>query len=290
MTTKIFITPKNFGDKSQTRYFSDKEEMSKDIKRMMDLDIIRDMALATMAEDSSITYDLAYKIAKAEYLGEEIEIPIPPITIEEDLLEETIDGEQSLVEEISVPQIQEEQMPENITLPQVQEEIKTNDITMPQSEEKLITDDIVIPKLEDVLLPNIEEPILPTKTTDNEVHSEPTLSDELLIPNFNTNFNIDLPEEIEQPKKEENELLIDVVEPKKTETEGFSSLLKNTETTLIPQTNENSISNESNQNDLLSDLPDFSDFKLPDDIEELQTLKTGIANEVLLTDPILQKK
>ena len=88
MALNTFLTPKNNEFKSDllmTRYMSEKEVLPDELRMLMDVDIIRDLALRTMHINPDMPYDLASLTARQVYLGEPITgIELPIITDDEE--------------------------------------------------------------------------------------------------------------------------------------------------------------------------------------------------------------
>ena len=101
MALNTFLTPKNNEFKSDllmTRYMSEKEVLPDELRMLMDVDIIRDLALRTMHINPDMPYDLASLTARQVYLGEPITgIELPIITDDE---EEIVFEEGNLKEDI----------------------------------------------------------------------------------------------------------------------------------------------------------------------------------------------
>ena len=117
MALNTFLTPKNNEFKSDllmTRYMSEKEVLPDELRMLMDVDIIRDLALRTMHINPDMPYDLASLTARQVYLGEPITgIELPIITDDEeeivfeednvikDILEETKEEIHDLINDVS---------------------------------------------------------------------------------------------------------------------------------------------------------------------------------------------
>lgn len=104
MALNTFLTPKNNEFKSDllmTRYMSEKEVLPDELRMLMDVDIIRDLALRTMHINPDMPYDLASLTARQVYLGEPITgIELPIITDdEEEIVFEEGNLEEDIIEE-----------------------------------------------------------------------------------------------------------------------------------------------------------------------------------------------
>lgn len=104
MALNTFLTPKNNEFKSDllmTRYMSEKEVLPDELRMLMDVDIIRDLALRTMHINPDMPYDLASLTARQVYLGEPITgIELPIITDdEEEIVFEEGNAEEDIIEE-----------------------------------------------------------------------------------------------------------------------------------------------------------------------------------------------
>ena len=101
MALNTFLTPKNNEFKSDllmTRYMSEKEVLPDELRMLMDVDIIRDLALRTMHINPDMPYDLASLTARQVYLGEPITgIELPIITDDE---EEIVFEEDNVIKDI----------------------------------------------------------------------------------------------------------------------------------------------------------------------------------------------
>jgi hypothetical protein len=106
MELNTYITPSNNEFKErirETRYMSYNDIISDEIKILMDIDIIRDLANKAMYINNQLPYDVASMTARQIYLGEPITgIEIPQIEIEE---EEVVNDNEIIIEE---PIIKEE--------------------------------------------------------------------------------------------------------------------------------------------------------------------------------------
>ena len=106
MELNTYITPSNNEFKErirETRYMSYNDIISDEIKILMDIDIIRDLANKAMYINNQLPYDVASMTARQIYLGEPITgIEIPQIEIEE---EEIVNDNEIVIEE---PIIKEE--------------------------------------------------------------------------------------------------------------------------------------------------------------------------------------
>ena len=89
MVLHTYMTPRNNEFKErikETRYMSYNDTISDDIKKLMDIDIVRDLANKAMYLNDKLPYDVASMNAKQIYLGEPIKgIEIPLIEEEEDI-------------------------------------------------------------------------------------------------------------------------------------------------------------------------------------------------------------
>ncbi|MEG1048816.1 MAG: hypothetical protein RSD06_00935, partial [Bacilli bacterium] len=102
MATMTYVTPNNNEFKQkimETRYLSDNEVLSDNIKKLMDIDIVRDLANKAIHLNPDMPYDVASLTAKQIYLGEPItgiELPI----IEEETIEEELSTPSDILEDL----------------------------------------------------------------------------------------------------------------------------------------------------------------------------------------------
>ena len=178
MTEQMYITPSNNNEKSHirdTRYFSSNENISENIKKMMELDIIRDLALKNMENDKTISYEIAHKLAKDEFYGEEIEIPIPPIEIEETFKIENNNVEDEIKDISNIEKLSDQT--DEIIIPEINIE---TDINLPLDIEKEINKSDSIETLEN-LKEELNNGILPSESlivdeNEKDLENEETLN------------------------------------------------------------------------------------------------------------------
>ena len=177
MALNTFLTPKNNEFKSDllmTRYMSEKEVLPDELRMLMDVDIIRDLALRTMHINPDMPYDLASLTARQVYLGEPITgIELPIITDDE---EEIVFEEDNVIKDII-----EEPKEEIIEEPKEEINDLINDVSEmgdliedSSSMDELIND---MPKNDE--LANMDE-LINDAPNDDELIEEPSGIDELI--------------------------------------------------------------------------------------------------------------
>lgn len=177
MALNTFLTPKNNEFKSDllmTRYMSEKEVLPDELRMLMDVDIIRDLALRTMHINPDMPYDLASLTARQVYLGEPITgIELPIITDdEEEIVFEEGNLEEDIIEEPKEEIIEESKEEINDLINDVSE--MGDLIEDSSSMDELIND---IPKNDE--LANMDE-LINDAPNDDELIEEPSGIDELI--------------------------------------------------------------------------------------------------------------
>ena len=176
MALNTFLTPKNNEFKSDllmTRYMSEKEVLPDELRMLMDVDIIRDLALRTMHINPDMPYDLASLTARQVYLGEPITgIELPIITDDEEEIVFEEDKKEDIIEEPKEEIIEEPKEEINDLINDVPEMDYL--IEDSSSMDELIND---IPKNDE--LANMDE-LINDAPNDNELIEEPSGIDELI--------------------------------------------------------------------------------------------------------------
>ncbi len=302
MALNTFLTPKNNEFKSDllmTRYMSEKEVLPDELRMLMDVDIIRDLALRTMHINPDMPYDLASLTARQVYLGEPITgIELPIITDDE---EEIVFEEDNVIKDII-----EEPKEEIIEEPKEEINDLINDVSEmgdlivdSPSMDELFSD---IPKNEEL----IEEPSGIDELIDNSSSMDELIDDssdkvnddglkeELVLPGINDELK-----EVEETSMgelfndvdsnlevEKMDLFSDLPEENNEKLELFSDLPEenNEELELF----NNDISD--NALDALHDTLNSQNQPTMEDIEEKlgNTLTNGLSMD-FLDEPVLQK-
>ena len=260
MALNTFLTPKNNEFKSDllmTRYMSEKEVLPDELRMLMDVDIIRDLALRTMHINPDMPYDLASLTARQVYLGEPITgIELPIITDDE---EEIVFEEDNVIKDII-----EEPKEEIIEEPKEEINDLINDVSEmgdlivdSPSMDELFSD---IPKNDEL----IEEPsgineLIDDSSSMDELIEEPSGINELINDSSNTDELIDDSSSMDE--------LID-------DSNGFDKLIDDTSSMdeLIDDSNgfDKMINDSSNMDELFSDIPKNEELiEEPSGIDEL---------------------
>lgn len=130
MELNTYITPSNNEFKErirETRYMSYNNVLSDEIKMLMDIDIVRDLANRAMYINNQLPYDVASLTARQIYLGEPITgIEIPLIEEEDEIINdnEIIIEEPIFEKEEIIDDIEEEIIPEEIISDEIIDEVK----------------------------------------------------------------------------------------------------------------------------------------------------------------------
>ena len=176
MALNTFLTPKNNEFKSDllmTRYMSEKEVLPDELRMLMDVDIIRDLALRTMHINPDMPYDLASLTARQVYLGEPITgIELPIITDDEEEIVFEEDKKEDIIEEPKEEIIEEPKEEINDLINDVPE--MGDLIEDSSSMDELIND---MPKNDE--LANMDE-LINDAPNDDELIEEPSSIDELI--------------------------------------------------------------------------------------------------------------
>ena len=260
MALNTFLTPKNNEFKSDllmTRYMSEKEVLPDELRMLMDVDIIRDLALRTMHINPDMPYDLASLTARQVYLGEPITgIELPIITDDE---EEIVFEEDNVIKDII-----EEPKEEIIEEPKEEINDLINDVSEmgdlivdSPSMDELFSD---IPKNEEL----IEEP-----SGINELIDDSSSMDELINDAPNDNELIEEPSGIDELIDDSNSMdeLID-------DSNSFDKLIDDSSSMdeLINDTNgfDELFNDSSNMDEFFSDIPKNDELiEEPSGIDEL---------------------
>ena len=302
MALNTFLTPKNNEFKSDllmTRYMSEKEVLPDELRMLMDVDIIRDLALRTMHINPDMPYDLASLTARQVYLGEPITgIELPIITDDE---EEIVFEEDNVIKDII-----EEPKEEIIEEPKEEINDLINDVSEmgdlivdSPSMDELFSD---IPKNEEL----IEEPSGIDELIDNSSSMDELIDDssdkvnddglkeELVLPGINDELK-----EVEETSMgelfndvdsnlevEKMDLFSDLPEENNEKLELFSDLPEENKEELDLFNNDIS----DNALDALQDTLDVQNQPTLEDIEEKlgNTLTNGLSMD-FLDEPVLQK-
>ena len=317
MALNTFLTPKNNEFKSDllmTRYMSEKEVLPDELRMLMDVDIIRDLALRTMHINPDMPYDLASLTARQVYLGEPITgIELPIITDDEEEIVFEEDKKEDIIEEPKEEIIEEPKEEINDLINDVPE--MGDLIEDSSSMDELIND---MPKNDEL----IEEP-----SSIDELINDSSSMDELIDDSNSIDELIDDPngiDEIIEDSSSMDELIDDSSD--KVNDDSLKEELDlpgiNDELKAIEETSTGELINDIDSNfevekmDLFSDLPeenkeeldlfnnDISDNALDalqdtldvqnqptlEDIEEKlgNTLTNGLSMD-FLDEPVLQK-
>ena len=323
MALNTFLTPKNNEFKSDllmTRYMSEKEVLPDELRMLMDVDIIRDLALRTMHINPDMPYDLASLTARQVYLGEPITgIELPIITDDEEEIVFEEDKKEDIIEEPKEEIIEEPKEEINDLINDVPE--MGDLIEDSSSMDELIND---MPKNDE--LANMDE-LINDAPNDDELIEEPSGIDELINDSSSMDELIDDSnsiDEIIEDSSSMDELIDDSSD--KVNDDSLKEELDlpgiNDELKAIEETSTGELINDIDSNfevekmDLFSDLPeenkeeldlfnnDISDNALDalqdtldvqnqptlEDIEEKlgNTLTNGLSMD-FLDEPVLQK-
>ena len=239
MELNTYITPSNNEFKErirETRYMSYNNVLSDEIKMLMDIDIVRDLANRAMYINNQLPYDVASLTARQIYLGEPITgIEIPLIEEEED---EIINDNEIIIEE---PIFEKEEIIDDI-----EEEIIS---------EEIISDEI-IDEVKEEIIDDTSDELEKTFDLSNMLSELPVgMLDE--IPNKNMLDELPIGDEI---NNNNNDLIIDDSLLESLQKENNNDLLKITDEVL-----NNSLDNLPKEefvvDDLLNDLPLENDKK-----------------------------
>ena len=323
MALNTFLTPKNNEFKSDllmTRYMSEKEVLPDELRMLMDVDIIRDLALRTMHINPDMPYDLASLTARQVYLGEPITgIELPIITDDEEEIVFEEDKKEDIIEEPKEEIIEEPKEEINDLINDVPE--MGDLIEDSSSMDELIND---MPKNDE--LANMDE-LINDAPNDDELIEEPSGIDELINDSSSMDELIDDSNSIDELIEDSSSMdeLIDDSSDKVNDDslkEDLDLPGINDELKAIEETNMGELINDIDSNyevekmDLFSDLPeenkeeldlfnnDISDNALDalqdtlevqnqptlEDIEEKlgNTLTNGLSMD-FLDEPVLQK-
>lgn len=323
MALNTFLTPKNNEFKSDllmTRYMSEKEVLPDELRMLMDVDIIRDLALRTMHINPDMPYDLASLTARQVYLGEPITgIELPIITDDEEEIVFEEDKKEDIIEEPKEEIIEEPKEEINDLINDVPE--MGDLIEDSSSMDELIND---MPKNDE--LANMDE-LINDAPNDDELIEEPSGIDELINDSSSMDELIDDSNSIDELI--ENSSSMDELIDDSSDKVNDDSLKEdldlpgiNDELKAIEETSTGELINDIDSNfevekmDLFSDLPeenkeeldlfnnDISDNALDalqdtldvqnqptlEDIEEKlgNTLTNGLSMD-FLDEPVLQK-
>lgn len=257
MALNTFLTPKNNEFKSDllmTRYMSEKEVLPDELRMLMDVDIIRDLALRTMHINPDMPYDLASLTARQVYLGEPITgIELPIITDDEEEIVFEEDKKEDIIEEPKEEIIEEPKEEINDLINDVPEmgdlieDSSSMDELIDDSSDKVNDDSLK----EELDLPGINDELKAIEET----------STGELINDIDSNFEV-----------EKMDLFSDLPEENKEELDLFN----------------NDISD--NALDALQDTLDVQNQPTMEDIEEKlgNTLTNGLSMD-FLDEPVLQK-
>ena len=286
MALNTFLTPKNNEFKSDllmTRYMSEKEVLPDELRMLMDVDIIRDLALRTMHINPDMPYDLASLTARQVYLGEPITgIELPIITDDE---EEIVFEEDNVIKDI----IEE---PKEEIIEEPKEEI--NDLINDVSEMgDLIVDS---PSMDELFsdIPKNDELIEETSGI-NELIDDSSSMDELINDQNSINELIDDSSNMDELIDDQNSIneliddsssmdeLIDdsngfdkLINDSSNMDELFSDIPKNEELIEEPSGIDELIDNSSSMDELIDDSSD----KVNDDGLKEELVLPGINDEL----------
>lgn len=313
MALNTFLTPKNNEFKSDllmTRYMSEKEVLPDELRMLMDVDIIRDLALRTMHINPDMPYDLASLTARQVYLGEPITgIELPIITDDEEEIVFEEDKKEDIIEEPKEEIIEEPKEEINDLINNVPE--MGDLIEDSSSMDELIND---MPKNDE--LANMDE-LINDAPNDDELIEEPSGIDELINDSSSMDELIDDSNSIDELIDDSSDKVNDDGLKEELDLPGINDELKAIEESNMEELIDDIDSNfEVEKIDLLSDLPeenneeldlfnnDISDNALDalqdtldvqnqptmEDIEEKlgNTLTNGLSMD-FLDEPVLQK-
>ena len=256
MALNTFLTPKNNEFKSDllmTRYMSEKEVLPDELRMLMDVDIIRDLALRTMHINPDMPYDLASLTARQVYLGEPITgIELPIITDDE---EEIVFEEDNVIKDI----IEE---PKEEIIEEPKEEI--NDLINDVSE---MGDLIVDSPSMDELFSDIPK--------NDELIEEPSGINELINDSSNTDELIDDSSSMDELIDDSNGF-DKMINDSSNMDELFSDIPKNEELIEEPSGIDELIDNSSSMDELIDDSSD----KINDDGLKEELVLPGINDEL----------
>ena len=276
MALNTFLTPKNNEFKSDllmTRYMSEKEVLPDELRMLMDVDIIRDLALRTMHINPDMPYDLASLTARQVYLGEPITgIELPIITDDE---EEIVFEEDNVIKDII-----EEPKEEIIEEPKEEINDLINDVSEmgdlivdSPSMDELFSD---IPKNDEL----IEEPsgineLIDDSSSMDELIEEPSGINELINDSSNTDELIDDSSSMDELIDDSNGF-DKMINDSSNMDELFSDIPKNEELIEEPSGIDELIDNSSSMDELIDDSSD----KINDDGLKEELVLPGINDEL----------
>ena len=283
MELNTYITPSNNEFKErirETRYMSYNNVLSDEIKMLMDIDIVRDLANKAMHINNQLPYDVASLTARQIYLGEPITgIEIPMIEEEEEIInndiiiEEPIFNKEDIIDDI----IEEE------IIDEVQEEIieDSNDEIIDEVKEEIIEDsnEDIIDEVQEEIIEESNEEII--DDVENELEKTFDLSNMLSelpmgmldeIPYKNMLDELPLGDDI----KKDDELIIDDSLLEGLQKENKDDLLKITDE-VINNSLDETVKEDSldklldvlpENDNLLSNLPDIDNTQLIDNLSD----------------------
>ena len=281
MALNTFLTPKNNEFKSDllmTRYMSEKEVLPDELRMLMDVDIIRDLALRTMHINPDMPYDLASLTARQVYLGEPITgIELPIITDDEEEIVFEEDKKEDIIEEPKEEIIEEPKEEINDLINDVPE--MGDLIEDSSSMDELIND---MPKNDE--LANMDE-LINDAPNDDELIEEPSGIDELINDSSSMDELIDDSNGIDELIEDSSSMdeLIDDSSDKVNDDslkEDLDLPGINDELKAIEETNMGELINDIDSNfevekmDLFSDLPE-------ENKEELDLFNNDISDNAL---------
>ena len=271
MALNTFLTPKNNEFKSDllmTRYMSEKEVLPDELRMLMDVDIIRDLALRTMHINPDMPYDLASLTARQVYLGEPITgIELPIITDDEEEIVFEEDKKEDIIEEPKEEIIEEPKEEINDLINDVPE--MDDLIEDSSSMDELIND---IPKNDE--LANMDE-LINDAPNDDELIEEPSGIDELINDSSSMDELIDDSNSIDELIDDSSDKVNDDGLKEELDLPGINDELKAIEETSTGELINDIDSNfEVEKMDLFSDLPEENN-------EELDLFNNDISDNVL---------
>ncbi|MEG1792143.1 MAG: hypothetical protein RSB77_02125 [Bacilli bacterium] len=294
MATMTYVTPNNNEFKQkimETRYLSDNEVLSDNIKKLMDIDIVRDLANKAIHLNPDMPYDVASLTAKQIYLGEPItgiELPI----IEEETIEEELSTPSDILEDLPFndkEMIDNEQITEDtlVGLPTndlslEKEEIPKIEETEYNSNDLIFSDNELVENL-DLELNNILENDLLKTLPDSLIDGKNEETKELLfeeLPKEDILLDDSLIKDI-TPIEDTNELLFE--EPLKEENIIVEEPIK--EDILIEEPLTEDLVIDEN---LLEELPTFSEKTIEEPKEDI-LIEEPLTEDLVIDENLLEE-
>ena len=277
MVLHTYVTPSNNEYKErikETRYMSYSETLTDDIKRLMDIDIVRDLANKAMYLNDQLPYDVASITARQIYLGEPISgIEIPLIEEEDEEIEINNDG--LLIEN---PHYKEENInlsPENIYADHVIEELNKVE------DEKIID----LPIAEEVISESVQNDIIIDSPIEEEIISESNINDIITEPAKENILDDSIIEEvISEPIQ--SDIIVDLPVTEEIINEPVQNNIiidSPIEEEIISESNINDIITESLKEDVLDDSI-IEEEIISEPIPNNEIIESNISNDNLIVD------